>query len=227
MSRKIKIDLIVDTICPWSFMGKRRLEQALKTVSEQGIPVEASIRYCPMLLPDERTVIGMPRAAGYAKMTGIPEGVEEETKRVDAEGAKTGIHFKATGGVISDSTNSHRLLEWAQSRPEADPDGKFVMKLLDSIYVSYWERAEDISQIDVLVQCAKEVGLDPDTVKSFLESDELERLTTTKAWANGQRAGREAPCFVIEGRIKVHGARDPELWVDLFERLAPQPASQS
>ncbi|KAJ3305774.1 hypothetical protein HDU93_006233, partial [Gonapodya sp. JEL0774] len=129
-----------------------------------------------MLLPDERNVLSMPRAEGYAKMTGVPEGVDGETNRINAEGDKTGIKFKATGGVISDSTNSHRLLEWASTRPEADVDGKFVMRLLDSIYIAYWERAEDISQIGVLVRCAEEVGLDAQTVRAFLESDELERL---------------------------------------------------
>ncbi|KAJ3318112.1 hypothetical protein HDU93_003934, partial [Gonapodya sp. JEL0774] len=115
---------------------------------------------------------------------------------------------------------ANSLLEWASQQPQADAEGNLVMKLTDRIYSANFETAEDISNNDVLAQCAADCGLDKEQALAFLGTDEHERNVDMKAWANGRRCQEQVPCFIVEKRYRVFGAREPELWVDLFEQLA-------
>ncbi|KXS17373.1 thioredoxin-like protein [Gonapodya prolifera JEL478] len=145
--------------------------------------------------------------------------MDAAVKKLTDEAAGVGIKMDILHGKVVNTMASHRLIEWASQQPEATPDGKLVMTLTEKIYSANFERAEDIGDHEVLAKCAAECGLDKEKALQFLATDELERIVDTKAWANGRRCQEQVPCFIVEKRYLVFGAREPELWAELFEQL--------
>src|SRR4051812_16224128 len=106
----LSIDVFSDVVCPWCFIGKRRLENAIKLVPE--IPVE--IRYQPYFLNDWIPAEGISREEYLTKKFGSPQGYEQIAKRVSATAAEEGLVYDiAKVSRQPNTTDCHRLIMWA------------------------------------------------------------------------------------------------------------------
>jgi predicted DsbA family dithiol-disulfide isomerase len=206
----LTIDVVSDVVCPWCFIGKRRLEKALELKPD--IPVE--VRYHPYFLNPWVPREGMSRQDYLTTKFGSPERYQGIAGRVAAAAAAEGLTYAVDKMTRQPNTlDCHRLILWAQSAGKAAQMKQRLMEL-------YFTAGADLSDREVLVQAAAEAGLDPDRTRELLASDtDVEQV---EAAANAAKdAGIDGvPTFILGGVAAVTGAQSPEVLANAIEQVA-------
>ncbi|MFI5003366.1 MAG: DsbA family oxidoreductase [Reyranellales bacterium] len=206
----VRIDVVSDVVCPWCFIGKHRLEKALALRPD--IPVE--VHWRPYFLNDWIPREGMSREQYLTTKFGSPERYKGIAQRVGAAAAEEGLVYASDKMKRQPNTlDCHRLIRWAEVEGKA---AEMKQKLMDL----YFTQGADLTERETLVQAAADIGLDADTVRAGLASDqdvaEIEREAQS-----GKEAGIEGvPCFIFGGTFAVSGAQSPEYLAQAIDRLA-------
>ncbi len=206
----VTIDVVSDVVCPWCFIGKRRLEKALALKSD--IPVE--VRYHPYFpnpwVPRE----GMAREQYLTTKFGSPERYKGIAGRVAQAAAAEGLTYAVDKMKRQPNTlDCHRLILWANAIGKGPQMKQRLMDL-------YFTEGADLSDRKVLVKVAAEVGLDADKTREMLASDaDVERV---EGAANAAKeAGIDGvPTFIIGGVAAVTGAQSPDVLAQAIEQVA-------
>jgi predicted DsbA family dithiol-disulfide isomerase len=206
----LQIDVISDVVCPWCFIGKRRLEKALALKPD--IPVE--VRYHPYFLNPWVPREGMTRDEYLTAKFGSPERYKSIAGRVADAAASEGLTYAVDKMKRQPNTlDAHRLILWAQSTGKAPAMKQRLMDL-------YFTEGADLSDREVLVQAAADIGMDPAKTRELLASDaDVERV---EAAANSAKdAGiNGVPTFILGGVAAVSGAQSPEVLANAIEQVA-------
>ncbi len=208
----LRIDVVSDVVCPWCFIGKRRLEKALQLAPD--VPVE--VHWHPYFLNDWIPPEGISRTDYLTTKFGSPERYQEIAQRVTAAAAEEGLDYAADRlSRQPNTTDAHRLIRWAGGIGKA---AEMKQKLMDL----YFSEGADLTNAAVLVQAAADVGLDPEDVREALASDTDVEAVTREA-ASAKEAGIEGvPCFIFGGQYAVSGAQAPEYLAQMIERVAQE-----
>jgi predicted DsbA family dithiol-disulfide isomerase len=208
----LRIDVVSDVVCPWCFIGKRRLEKALQLAPD--VPVE--VHWHPYFLNDWIPPEGISRTDYLTTKFGSPERYQEIAQRVTAAAAEEGLDYAADRlSRQPNTTDAHRLIRWAGGIGKA---AEMKQKLMDL----YFTEGADLTNAAVLVQAAADVGLDPEDVREALASDTDVEAVTREA-ASAKEAGIEGvPCFIFGGQYAVSGAQAPEYLAQMIERVAQE-----
>ena len=212
----LPIDMISDVVCPWCFIGKRRLEKALAL--RPNIPVEVHFR--PYFLNPWVPREGMSREDYLTTKFGSPERYRAIGGRVSAAAAAEGLIYAPDKITRQPNTlDCHRLILWAGETGNA---GRMKQRLMDV----YFTEGSDLSDRDVLVEAAAASGLDAAEARGRLASDrDIERVA--KEAESAKEAGIDGvPCFVLGGVIAVQGAQTPDHLVQAIDRAAQEYASR-
>ena len=206
----LRIDVVSDVVCPWCFIGKRRLENALTLVPD--IPVD--IHWRPYFLNPWIPREGIDRTTYLETKFGSVERYGAIAERVVQAATMEGLVYAPD--KISRQPNTldcHRLILW--SRSATDP-GAMKQRLMDL----YFAEGGDLTDAKVLIQAAIDCGMDGDLVRRLLASDaEIDRIENEAAAAKD--AGIDGvPCFVFGGSVIVTGAQSPEYLASAIERTA-------
>jgi predicted DsbA family dithiol-disulfide isomerase len=206
----VRIDVVSDVVCPWCFIGKHRLEAALKLKPD--IPVE--VHYRPYFLNDWIPREGISREQYLITKFGSVERYGEIAKRVGAAAAEEGLVYDSTKMKSQPNTlDCHRLIRWAETIGKA---AEMKQKLMDF----YFTDGADLTDRDTLVKAASEVGLNGDEVRAALASDKDVEAIEQEA-QSAKNAGIEGvPCFIFGGKFAVSGAQAPEYLAAAIERMA-------
>jgi len=206
----VRIDVVSDVVCPWCFIGKRRLEKAIALKSD--IPVE--VHWHPYFLNDWIPPEGMSREQYLTTKFGSPERYKGIAERVSAAAASEGLVYAADKMTRQPNTlDCHRLILWAGGIGKA---AEMKQRLMDL----YFTEGADLSNRAVLVEAAAEVGLDPEDVRAALDSEQDMAVVEQQA-QQAKEAGIEGvPCFIFGGRFAVSGAQAPEYLAAAIERTA-------
>ena len=185
----MRIEVASDVVCPWCYIGKRRLEKALELLGD----VQIELRWLPFQLNPGMPKEGMPRAEYRKAKFGSLERSRELDARVIAEGKGEGIEFAFERIERTPNTSAaHRLIA-------AAPDQN---KVVDALFRAYFEEAKDIGDPAVLAQIARQCGVDEWPAKardvSVLE-EEVRAMGITAV-----------PTFIFERRTGIAGAYPPE-----------------
>ncbi|WP_416896976.1 MAG: DsbA family oxidoreductase [Minwuia sp.] len=216
----MNIDIVSDTICPWCYIGKRKLEAALATRND----FDVQIGWRPFQLNPEMPRGGMSRSAYLSAKFGGAERASRIYENIRTAGADIGIDFRFDRIKRTPSTlDSHRLVRWSL----ADNVQNEVMQKL---FRAYFEDGEDVGDRDVLVRIASECGMDADRVRQQLDDDtdlELVRQEDSMARSMGING---VPCFIIDRKYAVSGAQDVPVFHKVFdlalnEAVTPEDAS--
>jgi predicted DsbA family dithiol-disulfide isomerase len=211
-AKPVRIDVVSDVVCPWCFIGKRRLEKALGLTPE--IPVE--VYYHPYFLNDWIPREGIAREEYLTKKFGSPEAYRGMAGRVAEAAAEEGLTYAIDKIVRQPNTlDSHRLIHWASRRGKG-PEMK--QRLMDL----YFTEGADLTDRDVLVRAAADVGLDPEAVRPLLESEEDVEETTMAANAAKEAGINGVPTFIFNGQYAVSGAQAPETLADVIRKAAAE-----
>ncbi len=202
----LEIDVYSDVICPWCYVGKRRLERALKVWD--GAPV--SIHWRPFQLNPSMPRHGMDRRQYLDAKFGGPESARAIYDQVAAAGVDEGIQFAFERITRTPNTfAAHRLIWWAGHHGKQD-------EVVERLFQQYFLEGGDIGDLDSLSQAAADAGLDraiADTVLAGKQGVEEVKLEE----AAGRRLGiRGVPYFVINGTSALSGAQPPEQLVAAF-----------
>lgn len=203
------IEIFSDTICPWCFIGKRRLERALAL--RPGLEPEIHWRAFQLnpWMPRE----GMERAEYLQTKFGSPDagGIYDNIRRV---GIGEDIAFRFD--LIRRTPNtlaSHRLIRYAAELDAQDAT-------VEALFHAYFLGGRDIGDPDVLATVAAEAGLDRHAASAYLLSDRDADAVIAED-ARARRMGIQGvPCFIFDKRYAVSGAQEPEYFLPLFDLVA-------
>jgi predicted DsbA family dithiol-disulfide isomerase len=210
MIAPLTIDVVSDVVCPWCFIGKKRLEQALALRPD--IPVE--VRWHPYFLNDWVPREGISRDEYLTTKFGSPERYKSIAGRVAQAAKAEGLAYNVDKIARQPNTlDCHRLILWARNIGAA---GKMKQRLMEL----YFTEGADLTDREVLVKAGAECGLDAAVVRDLLASDrDVDRVTQEAEQA--KQAGIDGvPCFIFGGALAVSGAQDPAYLADAMARAA-------
>jgi predicted DsbA family dithiol-disulfide isomerase len=203
----MRLDVFSDTICPWCFIGKRRLERALAMRPQPGL----AIRWRAFMLNPAMPADGMDRDAYLEAKFGSMTRSRRIYDAVRAAGVGEGIAFAFDRIKRTPSTlDSHRLLRLAWSKGR-EPE------ILEELFRAYFLEGRNIGDLDFLEDLAARGGLDGSEARAYLASDDgIEAVLAEDTLARRQGV-TGVPCFVFNGRFALSGAQEPEVLIQLFD----------
>lgn len=212
----MKLDVVSDTVCPWCYIGKKRLDQALEMHGGEGI----TLVWRPFQLDASIPQGGVDRKTYMEKKFGT-ERAKEVGNTIREFGNAVGIDFRFD--LIEKSPNtmdSHRLIRWAGTAGCQN-------EMVDTLFRRYFEQGEDIGSHEVLIDAAGEVGMDTDIVRDLLSKD-ADRDLIAREDAMAREIGIQGvPSFVINSQWVVTGAQEPETLVRMFNKLLAREAEEA
>jgi predicted DsbA family dithiol-disulfide isomerase len=197
------IEIVSDLVCPWCYIGLRRLDAAIAEVRREVPDFACEKRWRPFFLNPDTPPEGEPYLPFLEKKFGGPAPVEALFERVRAAGRPWGVEYAFEKiEVRANTLQAHRLIHWAQQRGDA-------ARLVERLFVAQFQRGEWIGDLSLLVQVAVECGYPGEEVERYLasgqDSDEV-RTTERRFRAMGISM---VPTFIVDGRQIVVGAEDP------------------
>lgn len=211
----LHIDIYSDVVCPWCYVGKRRLERAL---TEFGGDVRVTWR--PFQLNPTMPKDGMDRTAYLEAKFGSLETFRQMEESVLAAGASERIAFAFEKIARAPNTfDAHRLI-WLGAREDCQN------AVVASLFRGYFEEGADIGSIPTLVDLAGRAGLNRESVERMLQSDEGTAEVKAEA-AAGHRLGiRGVPYFIVNGTSAISGAQPVDVFVSALKRAAADGAGR-
>jgi predicted DsbA family dithiol-disulfide isomerase len=212
----LPIEMVSDVVCPWCFIGKRRLEKAIALKPD--IPVE--VRFHPFFLNPWVPREGISREEYLVTKFGSVERYNGNAQRVADAARGEGLVYAFDKIKRQPNTlDCHRLILWAGEIGNAARMKQRIMDL-------YFTEGGDLTDPDVLVRAAADSGLDADLVRKRLASeDDVARVE--QAANSAKEAGIDGvPCFILGGLLAVSGAQAPEHIAQAIERAANEYAKR-
>jgi predicted DsbA family dithiol-disulfide isomerase len=205
---RVTIEIFSDVICPWCYIGKRRLEMALDLLGGEN---DVEVRWQPFQLNPSMPIEGIERHAYRSAKFGSRERSLELDARVAAVGASVGISFAFDQIARTPNTfDAHRLIAYAQTQAKQHA-------LVESLFRVYFTEGRDIGERQVLCDLAGDAGMERTEVEGFLASDRgagevrLEEDRGRRLGVNG------VPFFLVEGRVALSGAHEPEIILETLK----------
>jgi predicted DsbA family dithiol-disulfide isomerase len=212
----LPIDMISDVVCPWCFIGKRRLEKAIAL--KPAIPVELHFR--PYFLNPWIPREGISREKYLTTKFGSPERYRGIAQRVAEAAAAEGLTYEIDGIKRQPNTlDCHRLILWAGQAGHA---ARMKQRLMDL----YFTEGGDLTDPEMLVGAAADSGLDADLVRQRLATDEDVARVEREANSAKEAGIDGVPCFVLGGLLAVQGAQAPDYLAQAIERAANEYAKR-
>jgi len=198
--KPLQIDIVSDVVCPWCYIGKRRIENALALASD--IPVH--INWRPFFLNPWVPPEGISRDEYLTAKFGSPEAYKGIAGRVVAAASEEGLEYRPE--LVRrqpNTTDCHRLIHWADAKGRSAEMKQRLMEL-------YFRDGGDLTDINVLVQAAADCGLDAEDVRRRLSTDEDVALISGQAKEAADKGISGVPTFVFAQKYAVSGAQPPD-----------------
>jgi predicted DsbA family dithiol-disulfide isomerase len=209
---EITVDVVSDVVCPWCFIGQKRLDKAIAAVGG----TQVHVRWRPFQLDPTIPPEGKDRRDYMLAKFGSEERIREIHARIEPIGEAEGISFAFEAIKVAPNTlDAHRLIRWAGAAGEAVQN-----RLVRRLFQLNFEQAANIGDHSVLAEAAREAGMDASVVATLLPTDaDLEAVRTEIATAS--RMGISGvPCFLIEAKYAVMGAQDVDTLADAIRQVS-------
>lgn len=201
MPTPLTIDVVSDVVCPWCYVGKRRLEAALALRKD----ITPEIRWRPFFLDPTVPRAGKPRIDYITGKFGGVDKITPAHERLVGIGKAVGIDFNFAGiEVQPNSLDAHRLISWAQAEGKADA-------LVESLFAGFFVNGVNLADRASLADAAARVGMDAAAVSADLASDKDEEIVAKQAQAASASGIGGVPFFVFGGKVAVSGAQESEV----------------
>ena len=209
----IPLDVISDVMCPWCYIGKRRLEKALATTRDY---IATDVRWRPYQLDATIPEGGMDRAEYLDRKFGGPEGVKQVYDPVKAAGENEGIPFNFKAISRSPNTlNAHRIIRWAQTTGHQD-------EVVERLFQLYFLEGADLTDHKVLIEAAATAGMEEELVERLLNSD-ADMAETREEIELAQKMGvTGVPTFIVGNKYAVVGAQAADILASAIVKVAQE-----
>ncbi|BAE51267.1 DsbA family oxidoreductase [Paramagnetospirillum magneticum] len=203
----MRIEYVFDTVCPWCYVGKRRLERALAQRPE----TRARIIWRPFLLNPDLPPEGIDRRTYLDRKFGGSARVQRVHAAVAAAGKTEGIEFDFESITrMPNSLNSHRLIRYAGA---SGREGELV----EALYQAYFSQGLDIGDVEVLTSLGATIGLEREALHAFLTSD-ADAASVLNDNARAHRLGvNGVPCLILDSSYALAGAQEPDILLRLID----------
>ena len=212
MSGQFIIDVVSDVICPWCFLGKRRLDAALGALD-----MNVFIRWRPYMLDPTIPPEGLDRQEYMLAKFG-PEKLKTIHDPLIEAGRELGVPFNFD--VITRTPNTldaHRLIRWAHTVGRQH-------ETAERLFRAYWSEGLDVGDRDVLAKCAGESGINAQQIRELLDSDQDVEETKTEIQHATNIGVTGVPTFIFAQSYALVGAQSPEVLADAIGRVAKEMA---
>jgi predicted DsbA family dithiol-disulfide isomerase len=213
----MRIDIWSDVICPWCYLGKRRLERAM---TELDWASEIEIHWRAFLLDPTATAQPKDLATAIDKKYG-PGAFEGMDRRLTALGEAEGITYRFDRALRVSTVDAHRLLAWAWAEGGAAAQGPLKERLLDAYFV----QGANVADHPTLCRLAAEAGLDAAEAAEVLAAGGYRDAVLADLEAAQEREITGVPGFVVADRLLIPGAQEPQTFVDVLNRARVRFAS--
>lgn len=212
MSEKLRLhlDVVSDVVCPWCYIGKRRLEQALAQLGD----VDVSVRWRPFFLNPWIPREGIDRDKYLETKFGSVAKYNGMASQVAQTAADEGLEYNSERiGRQPNTTDCHRLIYWAE---QAGLSGAVKQRLMEL----YFKEGADLTDANVLVQAAADCGFDADEVRARLASDADVEMIAQAAKAAADAGVTGVPTFILGGKYALSGAQPPDQLAKAIRHVA-------
>lgn len=205
----IELDIFSDTICPWCYIGKKRMDKAI----EKHGHLNFKQTWRPFQLNPGMSPDGMDRQEYLISKFGSEDEAKTVYNNIYEEGLKEGIDFNFDAiEVTPNSFNSHRLLALAYEKNKQ-------IVVLDDLFESYFLKGEDIGNPNILLDIAIKNSIDENEFKSYLSNqDNIEPLGNEELQAR-KMGINSVPTFIVNKQIVINGAQTSENFELIFHKI--------
>ena len=207
MAERFVIDVVSDVICPWCFLGKRRLDAAL-----HALDMDVLIRWRPYMLDPGIPPGGLDRHEymlnkfGAERLKTIHDPLIEAGKELDIP-----YHFdliKRTPNTL----DAHRLIRWAHTVERQN-------EVVERLFMAYWSEGKDVGNRDVLARCAGEAGINAQQIRELLDTEQDVEETRAEIQHATNIGVTGVPTFILAQSYALVGAQSPAVLIDAISRV--------
>jgi len=214
----IQVDVVSDVMCPWCYVGKKRLEKALAMIPDD---VEVQVNWRPFQLDPTIPPEGRDRQKYLADKFGSPEQIAEKYNPIREAGKDEGIAFNFEKIAVSPNTlNAHRLIRWAGESGLQDA-------MSERLFVGYFIEAADLTDNGVLADLAVEAGLERDVVERLLAGDSDLKEVQQEMARYQQMGVASVPTMIVDNKYAISGAQSPETIVQVINGVIEERKAQN
>ncbi|MBQ1043976.1 MULTISPECIES: DsbA family oxidoreductase [unclassified Micromonospora] len=207
------IEIYADVVCPWCWIGKRRLEQALEAYDG-----DVTVRFRPFQLDPTPVTEPKPLLEALGDKFGGRDKAEGMAAHVTGVAAGAGLDLRFDRAVAANTFDAHRLVRFATEQGRS-------AEMVERLYRAHFHDGVDVGSIDALVTLAGEAGLDETEARQYLESNLGRREVAADLSAAHQLGVSSVPTFVLAGKYAVTGAQEPETLLAALREVAQREAA--
>ncbi len=207
--KSLEIDVVSDVICPWCFLGKRRLDKAISLLDD----IKVDVNWRPFLLDPTIPKEGIGRVEYLTNKFGA-ERVKTIHDPLIAAGKEDGVPYAFDKITRTPNTlDAHRLIRWSH------PTGR-QHDMAERLFMAYWNQGQDVGDRAVLLKIAGEAGLaEADIAQKFDDGVDVDAVTAEVAHA-ARMGVNGVPCFILGRKQGLMGAQPTEVLADAIGKLA-------
>lgn len=204
----LSVDVIADLVCPWCYLGKRRLDDALAAVHGPSL-----VTWYPFQLNPEMPEAGMGFDEYLSSKFGSADAVRPGIDRLISAGQKDGIRFRFDRiERVPNTLDAHRLIQLAEHQ------GKDSSRLAERLMQGFFEEGQDIGDRDLLVYLGEGSGLRAADIYTSLADDTSRQIVLSQEAQVRKSGVTGVPDFLINKRLFVTGAQETDVLVSVFDR---------
>ena len=218
--KPLQIDIVSDVVCPWCYIGKHRIESALALVPD--VPVD--VHWRPFFLNPWVPREGISRDEYLTAKFGSVDAYKGIAGRVVAAASEEGLTYRPD--LVKRQPNTidcHRLIYWAEHSPAGDKSAAMQQRLMEL----YFRDGGDLTDVDVLVKAAADVGLDAEDVRRRLATDEDVERISARAQEAADKGISGVPTYVFAQKYAVSGAQPPEQLARAIRQISAEVNAQA
>lgn len=207
----MKIEIWSDVVCPFCYIGKRKFEKALEGFDQkEQVEIEwKSFQLDPEMAPAK----GISFHQYLADRKGVSfEKGKEMNDYMTNMAKEVGLEYDFEKAVISNTLNAHRLLHFAKTKG-------LQQEAKERLFASYYTMGRDLGDIETLVLIAQEIGLDPESVRTMLQSDAYVNEVKIDQYHASQIGVQGVPFFVFNNKYAVSGAQPSSVFSEVLEKV--------
>ncbi|KAI1822584.1 DSBA-like thioredoxin domain-containing protein [Xylaria intraflava] len=209
------IKIVSDTVCPWCYIGKKRLDRAIE-LYRKTIPAAQNdtftISWAPFYLNPTASATGVPIKQRMAEKFGSQQA-EMIYERLTSIGREEGINF-GFASRTGNTRDSHRLIELGKTK-----GADFEDRVVTELFKSYFEGDGDITSHDTLLAAAEKAGLARSEAKEWLETGKGGPEVDREVQVGRSHGISGVPNFTVQGTYNIGGAQDPSVFVEIFSKI--------
>jgi len=211
MENKLKVQIWSDIMCPFCYIGKRRIEEALNQFEhKEAVAIEwKSFQLDAGFIPSSDDNIAEHLAEKYQKDIDWAQNMLENTTQ-NAKTAGLDFHFEKT--VMANSHNAHRLLHLAKKHNLAN-------ELEELLFKAYFTDGKDLNNLDTLSQLGIEVGLESEAITKVLHSNAYSKEVKQDIQEANAIGVQGVPFFVFDNKYAISGAQPATAFLQTLEKV--------